>query len=243
MYLVVKNKYEYNIYTKNYLNSNDCYNKFNNTSNTLHIHNNTDYNIYLNNYSYDLANKEFVCIIILVISFLACLFVTTLIIFHFVYLTKGISTYITMKYDELLFFHGNIFGNQSCLKNIYIKLFKFNKRKLVTRKRLKMYYNCNINISTNQIYFKNVYISLNNNINNDKINNANYINNRVKNNSNNNNYYPSNILNKKGDLLFTNNESEINLKEEIKQINLINNNTSYNISYADYIKLKKRNAY
>lgn len=71
-----------------------------------------------------LCYKEASIILIFVLSFFKGVFVILLICFHSIFVLKGLTTYCTNKYEDLLLFHGNYFSKGSCLKNINNRLCK-----------------------------------------------------------------------------------------------------------------------
>lgn len=78
----------------------------------------------------EVIRKEWVIILIFVLSFLKAMFITTLFIYHYVFITKGITTYENSKYEDLFFFHGNFFSKGSFIKNIYYRLIKKHSHKI-----------------------------------------------------------------------------------------------------------------
>lgn len=76
-----------------------------------------------------IAKTDFMVIVIFVTSFIKMLFVTTLLIFHVNYILKGLTTYVSNKYEELIAYHGNIYSGRSVKINIYNRLIKKNSHK------------------------------------------------------------------------------------------------------------------
>lgn len=68
-----------------------------------------------------LTTEKYMNIVIISLSIIKILFVSTLIIFHLIYSSKGINTYLSYKYKELIDFHGNIFSKGSIVKNLINK--------------------------------------------------------------------------------------------------------------------------
>lgn len=76
-----------------------------------------------------IAQTDFMIIVVLVTSFIKLLFVTTLLIFHLIYIMRGLTTYVSNKYEELIAYHGNIYSGKSVKVNIFNRVIRKKSQK------------------------------------------------------------------------------------------------------------------
>lgn len=71
-------------------------------------------------------------------SFLALLFITSLIIYHTYFVCRNMSTYANLKMREIFIIIGNPFSRKKWNKNCYLSLFKNIIKELLIMKKKKI---------------------------------------------------------------------------------------------------------